>query len=163
MKNLSLLLFFGINLLWICEGLENYLAHPLYPCIKCLCHARTGCWLRQNCARYSISEKYWRDAGALTTNGRDTRNSYRNCMWNENCIVGTIISYTEKFGKRDCNCDGSFDCKDRLAIHLFGDECENPKFNSTYARRFNECAAQVGVSTMLDVEGHDNCNAPEVE
>ncbi|XP_018577274.1 uncharacterized protein LOC108915662 [Anoplophora glabripennis] len=164
MKGVFLALFCGIALTCVCvDAIENFLENPLYQCIRCLCHARSGCWIRQNCARYSISRNYWQEAGALTVNNWSKGgDDYTRCMRDENCIVGTIIQYTQKFGKLDCNCDGKFDCKDRFAIHLFGPSCENPKFTSTYARRFNECSARIGVATMLTEEG-DNCEAPPVE
>ncbi|KAJ8956821.1 hypothetical protein NQ318_014235 [Aromia moschata] len=149
-----------------CEGIENFLNNPLYSCVECLCHARTGCWLRRNCASYSISKDYWRTAGSLSANPTKNPGSedqtYRECMRNENCIVGTIIKYTEHFGPMDCNCDGKFDCKDRAAIHLFGQNCENPKYGQTYANRFNHCANRIGVKSMLSAEGSDTCNAVEV-
>lgn len=60
---------------------------------------------------------------------------------------------------KDCNCDGVFDCKDRLAIHLFGDSCFNPKYGDVYATRFNHCAKKIGVNIMSESEG--DCT-PEV-
>ncbi|CAH1112592.1 unnamed protein product [Psylliodes chrysocephalus] len=164
MKSLVLVFVFALVLIES-EGIEDWLSHELYPCIKCLCHARSGCWIRQNCARYSIDFNYWKTAGSVVANLDDLpndKNSYESCMKDENCIVGTIIQFTEKFGRIDCNCDGKFDCKDRLAIHLLkGPNCEQPTFGRTYARRFNECASAVGVSTMLSKEGDDSCTAPE--
>ncbi|XP_056636029.1 uncharacterized protein LOC130444765 [Diorhabda sublineata] len=143
------------------EAAENWLNHPLYPCVQCLCHARSGCWRRQNCARYSISEQYWRDAGALTVSNEENQDSdaFRRCMANENCIVGTIINYTGRFGDLDCNCDNVFDCKDRLAIHLKGKNCDRPVYGSIYASRFNHCAARIGVQQMFSQEGEPNCEA----
>ncbi|CAH1171209.1 unnamed protein product [Phaedon cochleariae] len=151
-----------------CEGLEtitDYLSSPVYPCIQCLCHGVSGCWRRQNCARYSVSKEYWMQAGSLVVSAADDPSSdasYRKCLQNENCIVGTIIKYTEQYGEADCNCDEKFDCKDRLAIHLFGNKCEKPSFGHTIARRFNDCAARVGVSAMLSSEGDDFCTLPIV-
>ncbi|KAK5641927.1 hypothetical protein RI129_010474 [Pyrocoelia pectoralis] len=136
------------------EGLEDLLGTDIQKCLNCLCHSRSGCWSRFNCAKYSISYEYWVQGGSHSRGPHnDEKDAYANCMKDENCILNTIKSYTERFGERDCNCDGTFDCKDRLAIHLFGDACFNPKFGSVYASRFNHCAAQVGVHEMAAAEG----------
>ncbi|XP_072380138.1 uncharacterized protein [Diabrotica undecimpunctata] len=140
----------------------NWLSHPLYECVRCLCHARSGCWIRQNCARYSISMDYWTKAGSLTVSPYESSTSptaYSNCMKDENCIVGTIINYTGRLGDKDCNCDGVFDCKDRAAIHLMGASCANPYFGDVFANRFNECATRVGSRNMLSREGNNMCTA----
>ncbi|XP_072380137.1 uncharacterized protein [Diabrotica undecimpunctata] len=149
------------------EGQQtNWLKHDLYDCVRCLCHARSGCWIRQNCARYSISEDYWKKAGSLTVSPNEKStdpSAYRNCMRDENCIVGTIIQYTGQFGEdMDCNCDGVFDCKDRAAIHLMGASCENPNFGGIFARRFNECSNMVGTKNMLSQEGNNKCTTPTI-
>ncbi|KAK4874048.1 hypothetical protein RN001_013408 [Aquatica leii] len=136
------------------KGLENLIGTEIQKCLNCLCHARSGCWNRLNCARYSISKSYWTHAGSHSTRDYPSEDlAYQNCMQNENCILNTVKSYTESFGEKDCNCDGHFDCKDRLAIHLFGSSCTNPKFGGTYATRFNHCASQIGVKFMSEIEG----------
>ncbi|KAB0792923.1 hypothetical protein PPYR_12543 [Photinus pyralis] len=136
------------------KGLENLIGTDIQKCLNCVCHARSGCWSRFNCARYSISLEYWIDGGSHTDGPYDNlKDAYNSCMKNENCILNTIKSYTDRFDDRDCNCDGVFDCKDRLAIHLFGDACFNPKFGDVYSKRFNHCAAQVGVHEMASAEG----------
>lgn len=74
----------------------------IQQCINCLCHARSGCWSRYNCARYSINYDYWQKAGSLTVDAEDKPDdevSYLNCLRNENCIVATIAKYTEHFGE----------------------------------------------------------------
>ncbi|KAG5865195.1 hypothetical protein JTB14_032080 [Gonioctena quinquepunctata] len=146
--------------------ITDYLSDPLYSCVQCLCHARTGCWRRRNCASYSISKDYWKKAGSLVVSADDDPNndsSYQKCMLDENCIVGTVIEYTRSWGMQmDCNCDGIFDCKDMAAIHLFGQKCERPMFGEEYANRFNHCAAKIGVREMRFLEGDDQCTVPEV-
>ncbi|CAG9862152.1 unnamed protein product [Phyllotreta striolata] len=162
---LALCLFVLALFLYESEAIKDWKQHPMYPCVKCLCHARSGCWIRQNCAKYSINFNYWKEAGSLVVNLDDPPNnveSYNACMKDENCIVGTIIQYTQQFGELDCNCDGKFDCKDRLAIHLFGASCERPNFGSDYSWRFNHCAASVGVKRMGSREGDSNCIEPKV-
>lgn len=66
-----------------------------------MCHARSGCWSRFNCARYSISKEYWTRAGSHTTGPfKDSEEAFHNCMENENCILNTLKGYTELFGER---------------------------------------------------------------
>ncbi|KAF2880578.1 hypothetical protein ILUMI_25589 [Ignelater luminosus] len=142
--------------------LENLMGTPMQNCLNCLCHARSGCYSRFNCARYSISREYWEQAGSFSPDtSSNLDQAYRACMVNENCILNTLKTYTEQYGERDCNCDGIFDCKDRLAIHLFNDDCTNPKYGETYSRRFNDCAQQIGVTNMSPSEG--SCDIPEVD
>nr|XP_023029680.1 uncharacterized protein LOC111517691 [Leptinotarsa decemlineata] len=115
---------------------------------------------------YSISRDYWTRAGSLVVSPSDSQLSdggYDKCMRDENCIVGTIIEYTKSWGEMDCNCDGSFNCKDLAAIHLFGRKCERPMFGSVYASRFNHCANRIGVSDMLTQEGGDLCTVPDAQ
>lgn len=71
----------------------------MHKCIECLCHARTGCYRRSNCASYSINYNYWKTAGYPTLPNDDPNNeqSYRNCMRDENCILNTIVGYTGTF------------------------------------------------------------------
>ncbi|XP_044758968.1 uncharacterized protein LOC123316802 [Coccinella septempunctata] len=143
------------------EALKDLMGTPIQKCVNCLCHARSGCWSRFNCARYSVSFDYWKVAGSPVLSpddDPDSQDSYKKCMANENCIVNTIDKYTTSFGEIDCNCDGKFDCKDRYAIHLHGRNCENPQFGERYARRFNHCARSIGVAEMLEKEGYDGCN-----
>ncbi|KAF5291492.1 hypothetical protein FQR65_LT01804 [Abscondita terminalis] len=135
-KYLTILTTF-LLLLHYAKGIENLMGTEIQKCLNCLCHARSGCWSRFNCARYSISQDYWVRAGSHSVSTHPDENvNYQNCMGDENCILNTIKSYTESFGERDCNCDGHFDCKDRFALHLFGDACFNPTFGSTYATRY---------------------------
>lgn len=70
-----------------------------YECAKCMCHGVSGCWYRENCAKYSINEEYWRDAGSpsLDETVVDSNQRYKKCMKNENCIVNTIKMYTDKY------------------------------------------------------------------
>lgn len=77
------------------------MALPDYECIKCLCHTVSGCWLRRNCARYSINKDYWQKAGSLspTDQPKNENQHFHDCMNNENCIVGTILEYTIQFGQ----------------------------------------------------------------
>ncbi|KAK9883477.1 hypothetical protein WA026_001653 [Henosepilachna vigintioctopunctata] len=159
------LLFVFLVLIAYGEALKNLIGTPIQKCVNCLCHARSGCWSRFNCAKYSVGFEYWKTAGSPVLNvddDPDAESSYKMCMANENCIVNTIAQYTSKFGEMDCNCDGKFDCKDRFAIHLQGANCANPNFGSRYARRFNECAASTGVADMLSSEGNGNCEVESV-
>ncbi|XP_063916949.1 uncharacterized protein LOC135132703 [Zophobas morio] len=146
------------------EALKNYKGTEIQKCLNCLCHARTGCYSRFNCASYSVNIDYWKFAKSPVVDIDDepeTEQSYKKCMRNENCILTTIDQYADAVGHMDCNCDGAFDCKDRFAIHLFGLNCTNPKFEKWYVDRFNTCAKEVGVNTMLENEGFDGCT-PEV-
>ncbi|XP_045477751.1 uncharacterized protein LOC123682942 [Harmonia axyridis] len=165
MKVLCLLLV--LTILFIQgEALKNLMGTDIHKCISCLCHARTGCWRRRNCASYSISFDYWKTAGSPVldpSHDPDSEESYKKCLLDENCIVNTIDKYTSSFGELDCNCDGKFDCKDRFAIHLNGERCVNPNFGRTYARRFNECAQSIGVKEMLSQEGYKGCVLPDVQ
>ncbi|KAF5291491.1 hypothetical protein FQR65_LT01803 [Abscondita terminalis] len=154
MKLNTLLCFVLLLLIHNTTGLEHLLNTEIQKCLNCLCHARSGCWSRFNCARYSISKDYWIQAGSHSIAEHENEDvAYKNCMNDENCILNTVKSYTEGFGLQDCNCDGQFDCKDRFAIHLFGSSCFNPTFGDVYADRFNDCAKQIGVKLMSKVEG----------
>ncbi|KAL3272711.1 hypothetical protein HHI36_014173 [Cryptolaemus montrouzieri] len=142
------------------EALKNLMGTEIQKCVNCLCHARSGCWSRYNCARYSVSFDYWKAAKSPVLDPNDdpdSQASYKKCMGNENCIVNTIYQYTNSFNDTDCNCDGTFDCKDMFAIHLFGRNCKSPNFGRTYARRFNECAKSIGVNVMEIHEGDEEC------
>lgn len=68
-----------------------------------MCHARSGCWSRFNCARYSISKEYWEKAGSHSPDTSSLDQAYRACMGNENCILNTLKSYTEQYGERVCS------------------------------------------------------------
>lgn len=132
-----------------------------YDCVKCLCHAVSGCYFRRNCAKYSIDMVYWRRAGGLSPThshpSPDEEARYKSCMMNENCIAGTIIEYTQSFGRLDCNCDGVFDCKDRAAIHRTGENCGQPQFDEKYRNRFNSCGRSTNLKTMLASEFTSYC------
>lgn len=62
-------------------------------CIKCLCHARTGCYFLRNCASYSISYDYWQTAGSPSIDSSTGRTAYEKCKKNEDCIRATIRGY----------------------------------------------------------------------
>lgn len=87
------------------EQLKNLLNTPMHKCIECLCHARTGCYRRINCASYSIDHDYWKTAGypTLPNDDPDREQSFRNCMRDENCILNTIVGYTDTFNKAVSN------------------------------------------------------------
>ncbi|KAK9717665.1 Destabilase [Popillia japonica] len=135
------------------EQLQNLLNTDLHTCIKCLCHARTGCYRRINCARYSISEAYWRRAGYPTLPGDNPNSSqsYLNCMQDENCILNTIVGYTNAFNNLDCNCDGVYDCRDMLKLHLYGEQCGD-KVDDDKVSRFNNCASRNYLASMASNE-----------
>lgn len=70
----------------------------MQKCINCLCHARTGCYSRINCAKYSISIDYWRTAKSPVVDADDDpddEESYKKCIKNENCILATIAQYVD--------------------------------------------------------------------
>ncbi|XP_049826320.1 uncharacterized protein LOC126266436 [Aethina tumida] len=121
-----------------------------YKCVKCLCHARSGCWSRLNCAQYSIHKVYWIQANSPVVDGDSSDDSlaYKHCMQDENCVIETIINYTSQYGDFDANCDGQFDCKDRFSIHLFGND-KGPIFGEDYARRFNDCNEDLNLTSLL--------------
>ncbi|KAI4456130.1 destabilase-related [Holotrichia oblita] len=135
------------------EQLENLLNTDLHTCIKCLCHARTGCYRRRNCASYSISEAYWKKAGypSLPGDNPNSSQSYNRCMQDENCIVNTIVGYTRNFNNLDCNCDGKYDCQDMLKLHLFGEQCGS-RMDNDQVRRFNNCASTNHLASMVSNE-----------
>lgn len=72
-----------------------------YKCVKCLCHARSGCWSRLNCAQYSIHKVYWIQANSPVVDGDsfDDSLAYKHCMQDENCVIETIINYTSQYGE----------------------------------------------------------------
>lgn len=76
-----------------------------HECAKCLCHSVSGCDNRMNCAKYSISKSYWRDAGSPTLQSYSSKNDdtkYKKCMKDENCILNTIKTYTDDRMKVIC-------------------------------------------------------------
>lgn len=97
-------IYFYISFVLICcftGSMENMLEDEFYECAKCLCHSVSGCWFRENCARYSINQTYWEIAGEPTINF-DVKNKverFSKCMNNENCIVTTIKKYTDNYIK----------------------------------------------------------------
>ncbi|GJQ73421.1 hypothetical protein Trydic_g13784 [Trypoxylus dichotomus] len=131
------------------EQLQNLLNTSMHKCIECLCHARTGCFRRVTCASYSINETYWQIAGYPTLPGNDpnSHSSYERCMKNENCILNTIVGYTNTFSNLDCNCDGKYDCQDMLKLHLYGRNC-GKAMESYYLSRYNYCAGTRDLSPM---------------
>ncbi|XP_044272652.1 uncharacterized protein LOC123016365 [Tribolium madens] len=164
MKRL-LILFVVVFLLNYSHGIDNYMGTEIQKCLNCLCHARTGCFSRFNCASYSIDFDYWKTAGSPNVDEEDDeelddQKIFAKCIKNENCILATLDKYAENIGHIDCNCDQKFDCKDRFAIHLYGAQCTNPKFTKAYVRRFNNCAKNLGVATMLEEEGFVGCEPP---
>ncbi|XP_063916582.1 uncharacterized protein LOC135132423 [Zophobas morio] len=162
--NIFVTFVFVVIFVTSCKGIKSYMGTDMQTCFNCLCHARTGCYSRINCAKYSINFDYWKTANSPVVDVDDepeTQQSYKKCMRNENCILATLDQYADAIGHMDCNCDGTFDCKDRFAIHLFGSECTNPKFSKKYAKRFNSCSKEAGTKTMLIEEGYYGCT-PEV-
>ncbi|XP_019880378.1 uncharacterized protein LOC109608392 [Aethina tumida] len=155
-----IILFYVFSIIALSQGITNYLQTEEYDCIKCLCHARTGCYRRRNCALYSINYNYWKEAGQLKANLQDPNGSqqaYNNCMRDENCIVGTIIEYTNKLNL-DCNCDNTFDCKDRLMLHINGRNCNNKNnMRNPFMERFNTCAESVRSTKMSNNDFISTC------
>ncbi|KAK9701203.1 Destabilase [Popillia japonica] len=123
------------------SALPNQLNTPNHLCVTCICHARTGCFSLQNCANYSINYKYWEIAGAPTLSNESEVNqeSYQACIADDNCIINTIMRYVEVLNKKDCICDEMFDCRDKLSLHLYGENC-SVKMARTPQRRYNNCA-----------------------
>ncbi|KAK9717666.1 Destabilase [Popillia japonica] len=117
-----------ILLLQHSQQLQNLLNTDFHNCIKCVCHATTGCYQRTNCANYSMSYKYWQKAGHPTLSINDTldRGGFSKCILDENCILNTIFGYINTYNNADCNCDGEFDCNDILKLHLRGEDCGAP-------------------------------------
>ncbi|KRT83399.1 hypothetical protein AMK59_4530 [Oryctes borbonicus] len=149
MKTIVVCLIVIFSIIQYSEQLQNLLNTSMHKCITCLCHARTGCYRRENCARYSISRSYWETAGFPTLPGDspDSDASYNRCINNENCILNSIVGYTSTFNNLDCNCDGVYDCQDMLKLHLFGEQCGNI-MDSNQVRRFNNCASDNNLSRM---------------
>ncbi|KRT78650.1 hypothetical protein AMK59_7101 [Oryctes borbonicus] len=84
-------------------ALLNLINSDIHKCVTCLCHARTGCYSLQNCAKYSISYDYWTDAKAPTVENNTGINlqSYTKCIADDNCIIHTIRNYgTSYLGNR---------------------------------------------------------------
>lgn len=73
-------------------------------CIRCLCHARTGCYQLRNCASYSINRSYWESAGSPTylDDSPSDRDAFTNCMRDEGCIRRTIVGYISALGLPVC-------------------------------------------------------------
>ncbi|GJQ73423.1 hypothetical protein Trydic_g13785 [Trypoxylus dichotomus] len=149
MKTVVVCLMVFVSCIQYSEQLQNLLNTSMHKCIECLCHARTGCYRRSNCASYSINRTYWETAGYPTLPGDDPNSSasYTRCMGNENCILNTIVGYTSTFNNLDCNCDGTYDCQDMLKLHLFGEQCGSI-MDSNQVRRFNNCARMNSLSQM---------------
>ncbi|GJQ72013.1 hypothetical protein Trydic_g3116 [Trypoxylus dichotomus] len=151
MTRSNLVITLVVVLGWIgCEAvLPNLINTKYHTCITCLCHAKTGCYSLQNCANYSISYDYWITANAPTVRsntGTDQR-SFRECIANENCIIHTIKEYTSSLGNRDCVCDGVFDCRDMLSMHLYGEGCK-PVMAKFTEVRYNNCADTKGLPRL---------------
>lgn len=72
----------------------------IQECLNCLCHARSGCWDRRNCASYSITKDYWKAAGSPSIGFySNSDKAFKACMKHENCILNTVKTYTGSFGE----------------------------------------------------------------
>ncbi|GJQ72011.1 hypothetical protein Trydic_g3114 [Trypoxylus dichotomus] len=127
-------------------AIPNLLNSSTHSCVACICHTRTGCYSLKNCANYSISYEYWEIAGAptLSTNSDVNKETYRECMADDNCIINTIDKYVGLFNNPDCNCDDLYDCQDMLSIHLSGENCTSVN-SGPFLRRYNSCATKTGL------------------
>ncbi|GLV35059.1 uncharacterized protein CBL_09540 [Carabus blaptoides fortunei] len=116
-------------------------------CLRCICHGRSGCYFMKNCANYSISRKYWEDAGRPTVldDSKDDPVSYENCKKDDNCIMQAMRQYIMPKSK-DCDCDGTVDCKDFAAIHYYGDSCRFERFKNVYLFRLDNCLREKGIT-----------------
>lgn len=135
-------LSFSLLVLFICIGsvFSQQNSLPSENCIRCLCHARTGCFILRNCASYSISQDYWTQAGRPTVLDDDPNNamSYTKCMQSDTCIMETIRGYIDSKIIKDCDCDNQMTCKDFAAIHLKGDQCQS-SFDVVKLNRLDQC------------------------
>ncbi|XP_044759592.1 uncharacterized protein LOC123317236 [Coccinella septempunctata] len=138
------------------NGFNNILGTELEKCLRCICFATTFCNHLPNCVKAHINKKYWEDAGSPTLNYEKPSNqTYLKCMKDTNCVLNTMDTYTTGRGsKRDTNCDGKFDCKDRLAIHFNG-LTVNYTLQPYQITRFDNCAIENSVPTD---EGWSGCD-----
>lgn len=83
--------------------LPNLLDSSNHTCISCACHAMTGCYSLQNCAKYSISYEYWERAIKDETRFSNivvNPKSYQECITDDNCIINTIMGHAAVLNKK---------------------------------------------------------------
>ncbi|KAJ8984329.1 hypothetical protein NQ317_012548, partial [Molorchus minor] len=75
-------------------------------CLRCLCHAATGCNLTLGCVKgycgpFKISRIYWIDAGNVTLPEDDPERAgaYEDCSINYNCAQNIVANYMLKYGR----------------------------------------------------------------
>ncbi|KAJ3645798.1 hypothetical protein Zmor_023430 [Zophobas morio] len=99
--NIFVTFVFVVIFVTSCKGIKSYMGTDMQTCFNCLCHARTGCYSRINCAKYSINFDYWKTANSPVVDVDDepeTQQSYKKCMRNENCILATLDQYADAIG-----------------------------------------------------------------
>ncbi|XP_045477746.1 uncharacterized protein LOC123682938 [Harmonia axyridis] len=149
-------IFFLLLCIFSVNCFKNLVGTELEKCLRCICYATTFCNHLPNCVKAHITKQYWEEAGSPTLDyEKPSAESYRKCMANTNCVLNTMDSYTTGRGaQRDTNCDGKFDCKDRLAIHFNG-LTDNYTLENYQVIRFDNCAVEKKVPVD---EGFSGCN-----
>ncbi|KAL3274095.1 hypothetical protein HHI36_015511 [Cryptolaemus montrouzieri] len=150
------ILFITITCIISVNCIYNIIGTDLETCFNCICFAVTMCNDTLKCAKNSINESYWEKAGSPTINNKiPSTQEYKNCLKDVNCIYNTMNFYTNVGGSnRDTNCDGKFDCKDRLAVHFKG-HVQNYPLESYIYRRFDNCAVTNNIPVR---EGWTSCD-----
>ncbi|KAF2880577.1 hypothetical protein ILUMI_25588, partial [Ignelater luminosus] len=100
-KSLFILTIFCLAIANNAYMMRHLIGSEIQECLNCLCHARSGCWNRLNCANYSITKTYWEKSGSPTNgNYLNSDESFKFCMQDENCILNAVKGYTESFGEK---------------------------------------------------------------
>ncbi|KAJ8959611.1 hypothetical protein NQ318_021797 [Aromia moschata] len=143
--------FFGLGQ----EGFPE-IANYDRNCIRCLCHAATGCNLTLGCTGgycgpFKISRIYWIDAGNVTLAGDDPERigAYEDCALAYHCAINIVRKYLIKYGRNlvicDCNEDGVTNCDDFSMINFNGgNQCQPPlernEYGLNWTRRYRACS-----------------------
>ncbi|KAK9883481.1 hypothetical protein WA026_001656 [Henosepilachna vigintioctopunctata] len=153
---MKIILVFLISCVFCVNCLDNLIGTDDEKCLRCICYATTFCNHLENCVKLWMNESYWEAAGSPTLNAEiPSPAAYRNCMADTNCLLNTMKVYTSVGGSnRDANCDGKFDCKDRLAVHFKG-HTNNYTLESYRVRRFDFCAVDKKIPVK---EGWSACD-----
>ncbi|XP_026480512.1 lysozyme-like [Ctenocephalides felis] len=135
-----------------------FLTNLSRDCLRCLCHAASGCNLASpyecssdgRCGPFRLSYGQWKDAGrptpetprpGLRTTGGEP--DFTDCAGDYRCAEHVVITYMEIHGQ-DCNGDQVTDCDDYMLINAHGNMPCYRRLNRTsdgreYLQRYRVC------------------------